>query len=343
MKIRAVSRKKFIAFIAALAAILVASVIASGGAWGGGVGNDVDSGSGNDLSAQSPQAQPPPGFTSKFAIVNGFKMHYLQGGTGAPVVLIHGFPQTWAEWRQQMVPLAKNHTVIAVDLRGTGESQVTDSGYQTAQLANDVHQLLMQLRLNQGVQVVGHDIGLWVAYAYAAQWRSEVRRLAVMEAPIPDDSIFSFPALPDNPRTPSVWHFGLFQEQLAEQLIAGHERVFVRGFMQQWIANPSAFSSADYDFFARYLEEPGRTTAWLNIYRELRADVEQNKKFLAEGKLTMPVLAIGGEASFAGKVADQWRMYAENVYGEVLKGSGHYVTEEKPQELTAMLQTFLET
>ncbi|GAA3091353.1 CFTR inhibitory factor Cif [Pseudonocardia yunnanensis] len=275
-------------------------------------------------------------------MVNGFRMHYMQGGKGSPVVLIHGFPQTWTEWRQQMGPLSETHTVIAVDLRGAGDSEVTESGYQTAQMADDVHQLLTQLKLNNGVQVVGHDIGLWVAYAYAAQWPSEVRRMAVMEAPIPDETIYSYPALEANPQTPSAWHFGMFQLPLAEQLIAGHEGPFVRGFIGEYLANKPAFSSADYDFYAHYLKEPGRTTAWMRIYRQLREDVQRNAKFAAEGKLKMPILAIGGQASFGGGIADQWRNYAENVDGQVLEGSGHWVTEEKPQEVTAMLQSFLE-
>ncbi len=330
---------RLISLIAALVAVLLVSVTASAGAWS-------ESRAHSTATAQSPsaypQAEPPPGFQSKYAEVNGFRMHYLQGGKGSPVVLIHGFPQTWAEWRHQMGPLSKTHTVIAVDLRGAGNSEVTKSGYEKAQMAGDVHELLKQLKLNNGVQIVGHDVGLWVSYAYAAQWPSEVRSMAVMEAPIPDDSLYSFPALEANPDTPSMWHFGLFQLPLAEQLIAGHERPFVQGFIGELLANKSAFSPADYDFYAHYLKQPGHTTAWMNMYRQLREDVRQNKKFLAEGKLRMPILAIGGQKSFGGKIADQWRDYAVHVDGRVLKGSGHWVTEEKPQEVTAMLQSFLQ-
>ncbi|GAA1669055.1 alpha/beta fold hydrolase [Streptomyces yatensis] len=138
-----------------------------------------------------------------------------------------------------------------------------------------------------------------------------------------------------------MWHFGLFQLPLAEQLIAGHERVFVRGFIGGLLVSKSAFTQSDYDFYAHYLKEPDRTLAWMRMYRQLREDVRQNKKFLAEGKLRMPILAIGGQASFGGKIADRWRDYALNVHGRVLKGSGHWVTEEKPREVTAMLQSFL--
>lgn len=290
-----------------------------------------------------PQSQPPAGFQSKYAEVNGFRMHYVQGGNGSPVVMIHGFPQTWAEWRQQMGPLSGTHTVIAVDLRGTGESQVTKSGYQAVQLAQDVHQLLKQLGLDDGIQVVSHDVGVWVAYAYAAQWPSEVRRMAVMEAPIADGGAYGFPALSPDPKRPSPWHWGMFQMPLAEHLIAGHERVFVEEMITAYlVGNRSPFTPSDFDYYAHFLEEPGRTEAWMSVYREFRTNIQQNKEFLARGKLKMPILAVGAQDSFGGIVVDQWREYAESVDGRVLKNSGHFVTEEKAQEVTAMLQSFLQ-
>jgi pimeloyl-ACP methyl ester carboxylesterase len=326
-------------FIAAVAVLIVVSATSSPAASG-------ESHEYGSVAAESPspypQSQPPAGFQSKFAEVNGFRMHYVQGGKGSPVVMLHGFPQSWTEWRQQMGPLSGTHTVIAVDLRGTGESEVTESGYQAAQLAKDVHQLLTQLGLNDGVQVVAHDIGVWVAYDYAAQWPSEVRSMAVMEAPIPDDGVYGFPVLNADPNKPAAWHFGLFQLPLAEHLIAGHERIFVEGMITEYLAgNTSPFTASDYDFYAHYLKEPGRTTAWMSVYRQLRADVQQNKEFLAQGKLTMPVLVIGGEDSYGGQIADHWRDYAGNVQGRVLKNSGHFVMEEKPHAVTAILQSFL--
>jgi pimeloyl-ACP methyl ester carboxylesterase len=257
--------------------------------------------------------------------------------------MIHGFPEDWTEWRQEMGPLSKTHTVIAVDLRGTGESQVTKSGYQAAQLARDVHQLLTQLKLNNGVQLVAHDVGVWVAYDYAAQFRPEVRSMAVMEAPIPDKSIYSYPVLNADPNKPAAWHFGLFQLPLAEHLIAGHERVLVQDMMTEYLAgDPSPFTASDYAFYAHFLKEPGHTTDWMSVYRGLRTDVQQNKEFLAQGKLKMPILAIGGQDSFGSMIPDQWREYAVNVQGRVLKNTGHFVPEERPKEVTAMLQSFLQ-
>lgn len=317
---------RLFAFIAALVALLVVSATLSSVAWA--------------ESPDYPQSQPPAGFQSKYAEVNGFRMHYVQGGTGSPVVMIHGFPEEWSEWRQEMGPLSKTHTVIAVDLRGAGESQVTESGYQAAQLAKDVHQLLKQLGLNNGVQVAAHDIGEWVAYAYAAQFRSEVRSMAVMEATIPDESWYHYPVLNADPNQPAAWHFGLFQLPLAEKLIAGHESALVHDMMLEYVAGDK--SPSDFDFYAHFLKEPGRTTAWMSVYRGIRADVQQNKEFLAQGKLEMPILAIGGERSFGSLIPDQWREYAVNVQGRVLKGSGHFVNEERPTEVTAMLQSFLQ-
>jgi pimeloyl-ACP methyl ester carboxylesterase len=294
-------------------------------------------------SSPYPQSRPPAGFQSRFAKVNGFRMHYVRGGKGSPVVMIHGFPENWSEWRQQMVPLAKNHTVIAVDMRGYGESQVTEGGYDAAQSAKDVHQLLTQLGLNKGVQVIAHDIGEVVAYAYGAQYRSEVRSMAVLEAPIPDESFYRFPVLNADPNQPTAWHFGMFQLPLAEKLIAGHERVFVEDLMLEYVAgDESPFTASDFDYYAHFLKEPGRLTAMVGPYRAFRTDVQQNKEFLAQGKLQMPILAIGGERSFGSLIADQWREYAVNVEGHVLAGSGHFVTEERPEEVTALLQSFLQ-
>ena len=331
---------RFIALIAALVALLMVSAALSFRAW-------AESREHGSVAAQSPspypQSQLPAGFRSKYAEVNGFRMHYVRGGKGSPVVMIHGFPEDWTEWRQEMSPHSKPHTVIAVDLRGAGESQVTESGYQAAQLAKDVHQLLTQLKLNNGVQVVAHDIGEWVAYAYGAQFRSEVRSMAVMEATIPDESWYHYPVLNADPNKPAAWHFGLFQLPLTEKLIAGHERVLVHDMMLEYVAgDKSPFTASDYDYYAHFLKEPGRTTAWMSVYRGLRTDVQQNKEFLAQGKLKMPILAIGGQYSFGSGVPDQWREYAVNVQGRVLKGSGHFVTQERPKEVTAMLQSFLQ-
>lgn len=292
-------------------------------------------------SASRGEARPPAGYSSQYAQVNGFRMHYLRGGSGSPVVLLHGFPQTWSEWSDQLGPLAEDHTVIAVDLRGNGDSGIPKDGYDTVQMAKDVHALLVQLGLNEGIQIVAHDIGAWIAYPYAALWPSEVDRMAMMEGPLPDEEIYGYPAL-NADGSPSIWHYGFFQQDIAEGLIAGNERAFVEGFIGQFLGDPSTFSRADYEFYARYLREPGRTEAWIKMYRALHVDVEQNSRLRARGRLPMPILAIGGEKSLGTSIGTQLERYASDVDTKVLPGAGHWVTEERPDELTRMLRTFLQ-
>ena len=288
----------------------------------------------------SASAKPPAGFASRFATVDGQRIHYVRGGHGSTVVLLHGFPQDWTEWRSQMRALQPEHDVIAVDLPGTGASEVTKGGYDTQTMARRVHGLLTQLGVQDGVQIVAHDIGLWVAYPYAAQWPKEVAQMAVMEAPIPNRSFFKFPALRADGRT-AEFHFGFFQKPWAQQLVAGHELAFVRGFIGQFIARRAAFSARDYRYYARLIAEPGRTLAWFKMYRALYKDVRQNARLVMRGKLSMPILAIGGERAFGDEVAKRFRQYADNVRSATLPGAGHWVTEERPEQLNRMLRKFL--
>ncbi|GAB7037699.1 CFTR inhibitory factor Cif [Catenuloplanes niger JCM 9533] len=282
----------------------------------------------------------PDGFTSKYAQVNEFRMHYMRGGSGSPVVLLHGFPQTSAEWEPQLEALAEDHTVIAVDLRGTGNSAVPKEGYDTAQLADDVHELLTQLKLHKGVQIVAHDIGAWIAYPYAAMWPDEVSRMVVMEGPIPDRSLYTFPAFPAEGEL-STWHLGFFQKDFAQDLVRGHERELVKGFIEQYLAVDGAFDDRDYEFYARYLREPGRYRAWMDMYQALHTDIAQNEKFREAGLLRMPVLAVGGEEALGSAVGTQWQGYAADVETQVMADTGHWLTEERPRALTTMLLEFL--
>jgi pimeloyl-ACP methyl ester carboxylesterase len=129
---------------------------------------------------------------------------------------------------------------------------------------------------------------------------------------------------------------------LAEKLLAGNETLFVKSIMTEWTSVKSAFSQSDFEYYGHFLKEPGRTHAWLSVYRGMPADITQTKKYRAEGKLKMPILAVGGQDSFGSMVADQWSKYAVNVQGRVLKNTGHFVTQERPKEVTAMLQSFLQ-
>ncbi len=312
----------------------------------GGTGSSASSASTTTAGTGAGQAsgadKVPAGFTSRFGKLPDFTMHYVIGGRGDPVVLIHGFPLTWNEWADQMPALAQKHTVITVDLRGAGQSGVPASGYDADTLAGDVHTLLQKLGMNSQIQIVAHDVGVNVAYAYAAQWRSEVRQMVVMEAPVPDQGIYHLPAL--NPGgKPSVWHFGLFQLPLAQQLITGHEENFIRGFIGEFLAkgDQDAFTDVQYQYYAGFLKQPQRLHAWLQIYRALPQDVTENARSLNEGKLAMPILAIGADQSFGAKVGQQWSKYASNVQFHMLTGCGHWVTEEKPDQVTQLVSGFL--
>lgn len=299
-------------------------------------------GAGTGAGPASGVGEVPAGFSSRFEKLPDFTMHYVIGGRGDPVVLIHGFPLTWNAWAGQMPALARKHTVIAVDLRGAGQSGVPAGGYDAATLAADVHTLLLKLGRNSQIQIVAHDVGLNVAYAYAAQWRSEVRQMVVMEAPVPDQGIYHLAAL--NPGgKPSVWHFGLFQLPLAQQLITGHEDQFIRGFIGEFLAkgDQDAFTGAEYQYYAGFLKQPERLNAWLQIYRALPQDVTENAESLNEGKLTIPILAIGADQSFGAEVGQQWSRYASNVQFHLLAGCGHWVTEEKPDQVTQLITGFL--
>src|SRR5256714_1009368 len=169
----------------------------------------------------------PGGFTEKTARVNGVTLNYATGGTGPAVVLLHGYPQTWYMWRKVMPALAGQYTVIAPDLRGSGGSDAPATGYDKASLAADIHQLLLALGHAGEVSVVGHDIGGTVAYAYAAAHRDSVRRLAVIEAPQIDESLYQFPSV--TPAGPGFWNFGFFMlgNGLPESMVSGREDAWI--------------------------------------------------------------------------------------------------------------------
>ncbi|MEU5829405.1 alpha/beta fold hydrolase [Micromonospora tulbaghiae] len=139
----------------------------------------------------------------------------------------------------------------------------------------------------------------------------------------------------------STWHLGFFQKDFAQDLVRGHERDLVKGFVEQYLAVDGAFDDRDYEFYARYLREPGRFKAWMNMYQALHTDIAQNEKFREAGLLQMPILAVGGEEALSTAVGIQWQGYAANVETQVMADTGHWLTEERPQELTRMLLTFL--
>jgi pimeloyl-ACP methyl ester carboxylesterase len=277
----------------------------------------------------------PAGFTEHTAELSGAQVHYVIGGQGPAVVLLHGFPETWWTWREVMPRLAERHTVIAPDLPGVGCSSVGAEGYGSATMARDVHDLVTSLGIDR-VALVGHDTGGWVAYAYARQFREEVSHLVLSGAAIPG---FGLERLLDF-RKPGqgLPHLPFFlQPEVPETLIGGRENEYFGDF----INSAAMHDSGAVDFYARSYARPGRLTAALAQYRALYTSAEANRRG-AGPILVMPTLALSGTGQTAITV-DGLRQVAQNV-GEVgIPGGGHYIQEERPAEVADALEAFFAT
>ncbi|MFM0223468.1 alpha/beta fold hydrolase [Paraburkholderia dipogonis] len=270
--------------------------------------------------------------------VNGVRYHYLLAmGHGTPIVLLHGWGSTSFMWRFVMPQLvARGYTVLAPDLRGLGDTAKPASGYEKANIAEDIHALVAQLNLGPEVQVVGHDMGGMVAYAYAAQHPDEVRSVAILDVPLP--GIAPWDQIVQMPRT---WHFRFYAVQdLPEMLIAGRELEYLKWFHNSEAVNSRAFTNEVEETYAREYAMPGALRAGFEYYRAFPADARQNQLF-AQHKLTMPVLGIGGAGSLGPIVGEELGHVALDVRSVQIKGAGHWVAEEQPQAVTDALLKFL--
>lgn len=266
--------------------------------------------------------------------VNGFRMHYVVAGQGDPIVLLHGAFETWWEWHRIIPALAERYTVIAPDLRGAGDSGRPVGGYDKRTMADDVFRLVGQLGFDR-IDLVGHDIGLMVGYAYAAAHPEAVRRLALLEAPIPGVG-------PWEEISRSLWHFAFSAvPDLPEALVAGHERLFLSWFYRNFSYNPAAITPADVDEYVRTYAAEGGMRGVFNFFRAFPEDVEQNRAY-ARTKLPMPVLALGGRGSLGDLVVASAREVATDVRGGTIEQCGHWIPLERPEELTARLIDFLD-
>jgi pimeloyl-ACP methyl ester carboxylesterase len=276
----------------------------------------------------------------------GVRLHYVAAGAGErTAVLLHGFPQTWWEWRRIIPPLvAARFRVVAPDYRGAGHSWRPAGGYDKRTMAGDIRRLVRDhLGVTTPIALVGHDIGLMVAYAYAQAYRDEVSHLTVVDAPLPGTTAF------DRLRTdPRVWHFA-FQgatgaRDVAELLVAGRERAYLRAFFDARTADPSAVGPKDFAHYVAAYEAPGAMRAGFELYRAFDQDAADNRAALAQhGKLTIPVLAVGGMVSNSGALVEgMMREVAEDVAGVRIAGTAHWVPEENPAAFTAALFDFLE-
>ncbi|MGH9974427.1 MAG: alpha/beta fold hydrolase [Nitrososphaeraceae archaeon] len=278
-------------------------------------------------------------FSHHTASVNGIQMHYVIGGQGDPVVLLHGWPQTWYEWRHVMPALAKYYTVVAPDLRGFGVSSKPVTGYDGNTTAEDLYQLVSQSGFDKKIYLVGHDVGAQTAYSYAAIHPDNVSKLVIMDAVFPG-------FFPPNFEGACWWCSFHQTRDVPELLTAGNEREYLSWHYLGLAYNPEAISGADIDTYVSSYSAPGGMRAGFEYYRAFPMNAEQNKA-LSETKLQIPVLAIGGDIypSFGGDAPgnfalDSMQGLAENVKGVIVPLSGHYIAEERPDFLIKELVKF---
>lgn len=271
---------------------------------------------------------------SHFMEINGIKMHYLIEGKGNPIVLLHGYAQTSHMWKPLIAMLAKTHTVIAPDLRGFGESSKPSQGYDKKTLAQDVHALISALGYNK-IQLVGHDIGLMVAYAYAVQFTETVERIVLMDAFLPGVGDWKSVWLMRD-----LWHFHFYGETPLK-LVAGRERTYLEHFWNDFAADRhKSVSEQDRQFYAKAYAQPGAMSAGFEVFRAFEQDAKDFEIF-SKQKLTMPMLVISGEKASGEFLVQQARMVDNHVTGVIIKDSGHWLIDEAPEQVMAELVAFL--
>jgi pimeloyl-ACP methyl ester carboxylesterase len=281
------------------------------------------------------QVEPfPAGFRTQRIATNGTTLHVRVGGRGPAVVLLHGYGETGDMWSPLATRLAPSYTVVVPDLRGMGLSARPSSGYDKKTQGHDVAGVLDALQIDKA-DLVTHDIGNMVGYAFAAEYPSRVRRFVLIDAPLPGVGPWD-----DIVKSHALWHFSFWGPD-AERLVAGRERIYLDRFWNEFSADPKKFSEASRAHYARLYAQPGAMRAGFAQFKAFDQDATDNKAFLAKGKLTMPVLAVGGEKSFGPTMAVVMRAAATNVQEAVVPDSGHWVMEENPDATIALVTEFL--
>jgi pimeloyl-ACP methyl ester carboxylesterase len=286
------------------------------------------------LAPYGANAQAAGAIASKTAEVAGLKLHYLSAGHGPAVILLHGYTQTSRMWRPLIPRLAGKFTVIAPDLPGIGDSAIPNDGLDMKNAAIRIHALAVSLGIPKA-RVVGHDIGLMVAYAYAAMYPSEVEKLVVMDAFLP--GVAGWELVYDNPGT---WHFR-FHGPYPEELVQGRETIYFAYFWNVLAADKNrSLRQADRAAYVAAYSRPGRMRAgW--AYFASWPQTANDFAELAKTKLDMPVLAIAGEKASAGILFPQMKLVANNVTVIGLKDTGHWLMEERQKETMDALVNFL--
>jgi pimeloyl-ACP methyl ester carboxylesterase len=283
---------------------------------------------------KAPRGSPPEGFAEKRATLDGVTISYRIGGQGPAVVLLHGYTQTNHMWGPLMPPLAASHTVIAPDLRGSGRSARPPAGYDKKTMARDIHGLVRQLGHRHAV-VVGHDIGLMVAYAYAAQYPDEVSKVVLMDAFLPGVGSWK-----DVWLLRDLWHFH-FYGRTPLALVTGRERIYLEHFWNDFAADErKSVPEADRRIYAAAFARAGGVRAGFEYFKAFEQDA-RDFAALAAAKLPMPFLVLTGEKASGPFLIEQTRLVASNVTGTVVKGAGHWLMEEARDQVVPAIVAFL--
>ena len=277
----------------------------------------------------------PANFGTLNVVTNGTQIYVRAGGEGSAVLLLHGYGETGDMWAPLAARLARNHRVIVPDLRGLGLSSRPVGGYDKKTQAEDMAGVLDKLKIDK-VDLVTHDIGNMVGYAFAAQHPDRVRKFVIIDAPLPGIGPWD-----DIVRSHALWHFSFYGPD-AERLVKGRERIYLDRFWNEFSADPKKFDEASRKHYAQLYAAAGAMHAGFEQFKAFDQDAADNKAFVAKGMLTMPVLAIGGEKSFGSMMGTVMRAAATNVQTAVVPNSGHWVMEENPEATMKLIEDFLQ-
>jgi pimeloyl-ACP methyl ester carboxylesterase len=276
----------------------------------------------------------PPSFKTEMIATNGTQLYVRVGGTGPAVLLLHGYGETGDMWQPLAARLAKDHTVVVPDLRGMGLSARPTGGYDKKTQGQDIAGVLTALKIEHA-DLVTHDIGNMVGYALAAEHPGSITKFVIIDAPLPGIGPWD-----DIVRSHALWHFSFWGPD-AERLVKGRERIYLDRFWNEFSFDPKSFDEASRRHYAALYARPGAMHAGFEQFKAFDQDAIDNKAFVAAGKLTMPVLAVGGEKSFGPTMAVVMRAAASNVTEGIVPHSGHWVMEENPADTIKLVTDFL--
>jgi pimeloyl-ACP methyl ester carboxylesterase len=285
--------------------------------------------------AAAPIQPFPSAFHTERIPTNGTTLSVRVGGSGPAVVLLHGYGETGDMWAPLAAALVPGHRVIVPDLRGMGLSARPAGGYDKKTQGEDIAGLLQALGVERA-DLVTHDIGNMVGFALAMEHPDRISRFVIIDAPLPGIGPWEKILL-----SPLLWHFRFYGPD-AERLVQGRERIYLDRFWNQFSADPKHFPEATREHYAALYARPGAMHAGFEQFKAFDQDAKDNQAFAAQGKLAMPVLALGGETSFGTQMADLMRLVATDVHGGVVPASGHWVMEENPSATIALVTGFLQ-